>query len=100
MKGAGSVQEIDQQILYQYAHPFEYDVSDMVTGKWGAKGAVKVHQIIKITRGQFNDVMAHLAWVSEDTLRKGRRLDREELLEYTRKILDMAGIDYTTIAGM
>lgn len=54
----------------------------------------------KITKAQFNEVMAHLAWVSEDTLRKERRLDRDELLEYARKILDMAEVDYTTLAGM
>lgn len=54
----------------------------------------------KISKGQFNDIIAHLMWVSQKTLDKGRALSRDELLEYARKILDMAGVDYTTLAGM
>lgn len=54
----------------------------------------------RISKGQFEEIITKLIQVSQETLNRDRILTRDELLEYARWILDMAEVDYTTLAGM
>ena len=60
---------------------------------------VKNFAIKAISKSDFEDMIACLMWISQDTLDKNRLLTRDELLESLRSILDRLRIDYTTKAG-
>ena len=64
------------------------------------KGAVEMNRPRRISKGQFEEIITKLIQVSQETLNRDRILTRDELLEYARWILDMAEVDYTTLAGM